>query len=183
MQSKTLQANVGDSSASASAQVPSASSGQVKNEEVEEKVEAAPDTGSKNHGNKGSMDQNDNDQGISLQTKLRNQFKAIEELKEKKKVLDDILKEAEEQNAVIQEILEEIDGQKDLLKSEREQFKGEHAETYDKLKEVKKELKDENELFSDMLIVSYERGEEVLLTDKAGNTLVLKLQAKLAVKK
>jgi hypothetical protein len=37
---------------------------------------------------------------------------------------------------------------------------------------VKKELKEENELFSDMLIVAYERGEEVLLTDKAGNTLI-----------
>ena len=58
----------------------------------------------------------DDDHGLSLQTKLRKQFKAIEELKEKKKILEDVLKEAEEQNDVIQEILEEMDEKKAIKK-------------------------------------------------------------------
>ena len=168
MQSKTLQANVA-----------SPGSANPGDDELSAKVQAAPDK----LAGKQDLSKDNSDYGISLQTKLKNQFKAMGELKDKKKVLEDILKEAEEQNTVIQEILEEMDEKKELLKAEREQFKAEHLETVDKLKELKKELKEESELLSDMLLVAYERGEEVILEDKDGRRFTFKVQAKLTAKK
>jgi len=150
--------------------------------EDEEQIVAAPDKASKQSSSQAS---DDGAQGntISLQTKIQRQFKAMEELKDKKKVLDDVLKQAEEQNTVIQEILEEIDEKKDLLKGERQQFQAQNLETVDKIKNIKKELKEEGELLSDMLLTAYERREEVILQGKDGKQLVIKVEAKLTLKK
>jgi hypothetical protein len=104
MQSKTLQANVGAPSRGRASSFDKLRTGEKRRSRRKGGGSAgggAPLVGAGKplwHGHKDVLARRH--AGYQSADQIGNQFKAIEELKEKKKALDDILKEAEEQNAV-----------------------------------------------------------------------------------
>ena len=97
---------------------------------------------------------------------LQEVFTGLQEKKQEKKKLQSVYKDALSNNQPYSDLVDKLKEMREKKKTMEYQIQAELGADYDRLEDLKLEIKAEQEMLSDIALTQYMQGEEVTITDE-----------------